>query len=195
MYLALRPPWHGEGSASAPLDAGVSASASDEPGADDKPRKKKKRRRPRTVAAPGGSDAPGAEPSYEETEPLVELTAAQRQLEWRGDDVTLPRTQLDMAGGGDARSLDDAEINATIASQSRGVQDCVVETATGTDLRATVTVKMLVDGAGRVTKSRVQAPRYLHGKGLLPCVRRALGRMKFPATGAPTQVTLPVNLG
>ena len=59
---------------------------------------------------------------------------------------------------------------------------------------ATITVKLLVDGNGRVTRSRLQAPRYLFEHGLLGCAQRALGRMKFPATGAPTLVTLPVNL-
>lgn len=189
MYLVLRPPWHAGDISSAPRDAGVIEAPED--AGPTRPRKKK-RRKPRTVAAPGAADTGEL---YEETEPLVELSSADRKLEWRGDDVTLPRTQLDMAGGREARPLDDGEINATIASQSRGVQACVVESATQTDLRATVTVKMVVDGTGRVTKTRVEAPRYLHGKGLLGCVRRALARMKFPATGAPTQVTLPVHLG
>ena len=126
--------------------------------------------------------------------PLPALTAADRALEWRGEDVALPPARLDMSAG-DARKLEDGEINATIATQADGVRTCVIQGATGTDLTATITVKLLVGGEGRVTRSRVQAPRYLFEKGLLPCVQRALGRMKFPATGAPTLVTLPVNLG
>ncbi|HEX7994239.1 MAG TPA: hypothetical protein VF506_09975, partial [Streptosporangiaceae bacterium] len=59
----------------------------------------------------------------------------------------------------------------------------------------TITVKLLVDGRGRVTRSRIQAPHYLFEHGLLGCTQRALGRMHFPATGGATIVTLPVNLG
>lgn len=157
-----------------------------------KPKKKKKRRPPGTVATPG---APDEEEYYEETEPLPVLTDSDRRLEWRGDDVTLPTTKLDMGAGAEARKLDDNEINSTIGSQAGSVRDCVVQGATGTDLRATITVKLVVDGTGRVSKSKLQAPHYLFEKGLLGCVQKALGRMKFPATGAATLVTLPVNLG
>ena len=191
MYLALRPPWGG-GTTAAPVDAGVVAVAPTDAGRPTRPKKKGRRRPPGTVATPGASEDEGY---YEETEPLVTLTAADRRLEWRGDDVALPATRLDMSGGGEARPLDDGEINSTISRQAGGVRDCVIQGATGADLRATITVKLVVDGSGRVSKSRVQAPHYLFGKGLLSCVQRALGKMKFPATGAPTLVTLPVNLG
>jgi hypothetical protein len=46
-----------------------------------------------------------------------------------------------------------------------------------------------------VTRSRLEAPRYLFERGLLGCAQRALGRLRFPATGAPTLVTFPVHLG
>jgi hypothetical protein len=107
----------------------------------------------------------------------------------------VPAQKIDMGAGGDARKLDDSEINSTVSGQTGGVRDCVVQGATGTDLRATITIKLLVDGTGRVTKSRLQAPHYLFDKGLLGCAQRALGRMRFPASGAPTLVTFPVNLG
>lgn len=192
MYLALRPPWGGAATTPPPADPDVVAVAPGS-GSAAKPVKKrpaKKRPTGATVAAQDGDDA------YEETEPDVpSLTDADRRLEWRGDDVTLPATRIDMGAGGDARPLEDSEINATINAQSGGVRDCVVNGATGTDLRATITVKLVVDGNGKVTKSKLHAPRYLLGKGLLECTQRALRSMKFPATGAPTLVTLPVGLG
>lgn len=190
MYLVLRPPWGG-GAVATPVDAGAVSMAPADAGVG-KPKKKKKRRPPGTVATPG---APDEEEYYEETEPLPVLTEADRRLEWRGEDVTLPQTKLDMGGAGEQRKLDDNEINNTISNQANGVRDCVVQGATNTDLRATITVKLVVDGTGRVSKSKLQAPHYLFEKGLLNCVQRALGKMKFPATGAPTLVTLPVNLG
>jgi hypothetical protein len=201
MYLALRPPWGGGATtATAPIDAGVVSVAPSDAG----PAGKKKRpRRPRTPGTTAPGDLPtidgtfgdnSGEGDYEETEPLAQLSASDRALEWRGDDVTLPPTKIDMAGGKDARPLDDGEINATIGAQSSGVRSCVVNSATNTDLHATIMVKMVVGADGRVTKSRIQAPRYLFEKGLLTCVQRSLGKMKFPATGAPTSVSLPVTL-
>lgn len=193
MYLVLRPPWGPRVatvvSAGPPVvvvstDAGVA-----------KPKKPKRRPRPPgTQPAPQPGDGDG-EVDLVEPEP-VRLTAADRALESRGDDVRLPAQTLDMAGGGgEARPLDDGEINQTINSQAGGIKDCIVSGATGTDLRATVTVKLVVDGRGRVIKSRIEAPHYLFEHGLLGCTQRAVGRIHFPATGAPTLVTLPVNLG
>ena len=190
MYLALRPPWGGHGGLVAPSGPPVVMVAPGDAGVATKP--KKKRRRP-----PGSAPLPvGAPDEYEESEPPPPpLTAADRALEWRGDDVTLPPTKIDLTGGAEARALDDGEINGTISSQSGGVRDCIVQGATNTDLRATITVKLVVDGSGRVTRSKLQAPHYLFEHGLLGCVQRAVGRMKFPAVGGNTLVTLPVTLG
>ena len=167
---------------SVPGDAGAGSA---------KPKKRTTKKR-----TPGSTTVADGPDEYEETEPeLPPLTDAQRRLEWRGDDVTLPASRIDMGAGGEARALEDHEINSTINSQSGGVRDCVVQGATGTDLRATITVKLVVDGSGKVTKSKLHAPRYLFDKGLLTCAQRALKTMKFPSTGAPTLVTLPVALG
>ena len=194
MYLALRPPWGTHSRLTATIDAGVIVEAPRDAGPPDRKKKKRRPRAPGTIAAPGQPDD-GTEEYYEETTPSVTLSEADRRLEWRGDDVTLPPTKLDMAGGKEARPLDDGEINATINRDSRAIQDCVVTAATGAELRATITVKLVVDGQGRVIKTKVQAPHYLFEKSILPCVQRAAGKMKFPATGAPTGVSLPINLG
>ena len=191
MYLALRPPWGGGTNAPPPGEGSAVAVAPGDAGVTSGKRKKKRRRYVNSSGAPTGP-----EDYYEETEPeITPLTSAERRLEERGDDVRLPPQKLDMGGDTEARPLEDAEINATISAQSRGVKDCVVQGATGTDLRATITVQMVVDGTGRVTRTRLEAPRYLFDQGLLNCARRAAARMKFPATGAPTLVTLPINLG
>jgi len=193
MYLALRPPWAHQ--PTAPLDAGVVAEAPSDAGI-----AKKKKRRPGGGAhrpGPGGEDEDWANSGGgEETEPakLVQLSAADRALEWRGDDTTPPKQSIDMTSGRESRSLDNGEIQSVIASQSGGVQSCVVRAAGNTDLAGTIMVKMVVDGSGRVTRSRVQAPHYMFGQGLLACVQGGLRSWKFPATGAPTLVTLPVNL-
>lgn len=189
MYLALRPPWVPRGvvrTSGAPAvvvvggDAGVT--------------RPKPRKRSRPAGATGQS---AAEPGGDADDPApVRLTAEDRALEWRGDDVVLPPRTVDLASGaGEARALDASEINETIDRQGGGVRDCVVQGATGTDLAATIAVELLVDGRGRVTRSRIQAPRYLLAHGLLGCAQRAVGRLRFPASGAATIVSFPVHLG
>lgn len=152
----------------------------------------KKKRRPST-ASPRAADA--TDDAEDPGPPQVVLSAADRALEWRGEATPTPAQSLDMASGGEARRLEDAEITSTFASQGAPVKACVIQGATNTDLRATITLKLIVDGNGKVTRSRMEAPRYLFERGLEACVQRALGRLKFPSTGAPTLVTMPINLG
>jgi hypothetical protein len=192
MYLALRPPWGGAATPAPVTEPVVAMPTSDAGAGSAKPTKKHVVKKHPT----GGTIAAGGSEEYEETEPEPPpLTEADRRLEWRGDDVTLPATRIDMGAGGEARGLDDNEINTTVNGQSGGVHDCVVNAATGTDLRATITAKFIVDGSGKVTKSKLHAPHYMFEKGLLGCAQKALRSMKFPATGAPTLVSLPIALG
>jgi hypothetical protein len=197
MYVALRPPWASHDTpptvapvvAAAPVDAGVG-----------KP--KHKRGGHRSGRGAGGATQSGDESGWGDTGgdgdqgpivQLVPLTAADRVLEWRGDDTSRPPQKIDMANGADARSLDDGEIQQVIASQSEPAQRCVTTAATNTDLKGTITVKLVVDGNGRVIKSKVQAFHYMFEHGLLGCMQHAVAGIKFPATGASTLVTLPVN--
>ncbi len=166
-----------------------------------KPKKKRpSRHRPsgNGPVVPGGNDDEqwANQGDSEETEgpPVVQLSAADKAMEWRGDDVSPPPRKLDMSN--DARPLDDREIQSTISSQSGAAQSCVVQAASAVNAAMTgvITVKMVVEADGRVSRSKVQAPHYLFEHGLLNCLKGAVGRMKFPAAGMPTLVTLPINL-
>jgi hypothetical protein len=196
MYLVLRPPWGGH--AAAPMDAATVASAPSDAGGSGKPKKKRPRHRPsgNGPVVPGGNDDEqwASQGDTEETEgpAPVQLTAADRALEWRGDDVSPPPRKIDMSS--DARPLEDGEIQSTISSQSGAAQSCVVQAATNAPLTGTITVKMVIDAQGHVSRSKLQAPHYLFEHGLLACMKGALGKMKFPATGMPTLVTMPINL-
>jgi hypothetical protein len=199
MYLVLRPPWGGH--AAAPMDAATVASAPSDAGSA-KPKKKRVRHKP--SGGGGGPTQPGGnddeqwanQGDVEETEgpPVVQLSAADRAMEWRGDDVSPPPRKIDMSS--DARPLEDGEIQSTITSQSGAAQSCVVQSASAVNAAMTgvITVKMVIDAQGHVTRSKVQAPHYLFDHNLLPCLKGALGKMKFPATGMPTLVTMPINL-
>ena len=196
MYLVLRPPWGGGASTASP-GAGVVAAVPVDAGTA-KP-KKKKRLGGGGGHTPGRTNAgpdfePGGDEPDEPGAPTIMLTAADRALEWRGDATSISR-KIDINSGEDARPLQDSEINSAVSGQTGGVRQCVVQGATGTNMTATtITVKIVVEGTGKVSKSQLQAPHYLFEKGLLGCAQRALGQMKFPATGAPTLVTFPINL-
>lgn len=198
MYLVLRPPWAGGAHVS---DAGAVALATHDAGA---PHGKHHiyrhhgHRRPGAGGPLAGGDDPGwgddQAPEQEAAPKLVQLSAADRAMEWRGDSTAKPPEKVDMAGGGEARSLSDSEIQDVIAGQSGPVQSCVVNAATNTDLHGTITVRMIVAGNGHVTRSKVEAPHYMFEHGLLACVQRAAAGLHFPAVGQSTLVTLPVNL-
>lgn len=189
MYLALRPPW-GAGAVSAPALTSAASSTADAGVGKSKP----KRHRPRR-GAPAEDRGWGEGDAEVEAAPQpVRLSAADRTVEWRGDDTSRPPQKLDMRDDSAARSLDDAEIRSTIDAQSAPVQACVVSAATNTDLTGTITVKLVVEGTGRVAKTKVSAFRYLFERGLLECIRTAVERFRFPATGASTLVTLPIQL-
>lgn len=195
MYLALEKPWQ----RAAPVEAQV---VQEPPAAPDTPGKKGGKKRRPGRGGNGGNGTSGGRGDelvgagdIEETAPLVELTAADRRVSWRGAEVVLPPAKVDMGAEDSSRSLSDDEIRATVREQSRPIIDCMVTAATGTDLRATVTIRMLVDGKGQVTRHRVQAPQYLFDHGMPACVERAVQRLRFPATGAFTLVTTPFELG
>ena len=182
MYLGMTQPWSRPdpvASASVtPIDAGTSPAPS-----------KRKRR-----GGGGRASSGGADPVDDVGEPAVVLTDADRRLEWRGDEVALPSKRVDMAGGGDGRALEGREIQMTISRDGQAMLDCIVRAVGEAPLESTVTLEMLVDGTGRVLKSRVQAPVYLFAHGLLPCAKRAAQQLGFPATGAHTVVTQPFEL-
>jgi len=177
VWLGLERPWGGSGSGSAPeeaRDAGVAAAST---GKD-----KGKRRGGRRRTAAAAEDGP------------VELSAADLALAWKGDAVELPPRSVDLGAEGDARPLTPAEINAVIRSQSQGVSDCLTEAAGNAEIKAQITLKMLVDGGGRVKKVRARAPAYLFAHGFYACVRGAALDLSFPASGAATVVTAPYDL-
>jgi hypothetical protein len=193
MYLGLRRPWERH----VPTVASDNPPVVVVPGDAGAGKPHKKHRRPAAAHPAGSGSAPfdGDAEDVDTGPTTVALTAADRASETRGDDTTLPAQTIDMAGGHDARPLDDGEIGEVINAQGGGLKDCVVQGATNTDLRGTITLKLVVDGHGKVIKTRVQAPHYLLEHGLLGCTQRAVARLHFPSTGAPTLVTFPINLG
>lgn len=187
MYLGLKQPWQqATPSVASTVDAPIAAP-------DGGPAKPVKRPgRGKGKSASGGRE-PVEESPTDETAPPT-LTASDRGLVWHGADFGLPTKSIDMSGNAaEGRPLTDGEINTGL--RGAGILECVVQAATGTELQATITVKLLVDGSGRVSKHRVQAPRYLQDHGLPACVAKAAGRTRFAATGEATLVTAPFVLG
>lgn len=180
MYLALTRPWQrAEPSVAEPTPIAEPAPAEPAPA---------RRRGRKRTPAPSAEGAPGQEAP-------APLTAAQERLVWRGDAVALPPTEHDFSSGDERRALTDDEIGAAVRAHGDAVIQCMARAASGLSLRAKVTLQLLVDGHGRVTRHRVQAPAVLFERGVAPCIGTALRAWRFPATGAPTLVTAPFELG
>jgi hypothetical protein len=174
MYLALERPWRSADVAAAVTpDAGVDPAVAT---------KAKKKRRPRHG---GGGAAPV------DSEEAATLTDADMRMLWKGDQVERPPASVDMSAGGDARSLDGGEIQDAIDSGGGALRDCVARGVGVASWSGDVTVKLLVDGGGRVVKTRVHAPAFTFDHGLLSCMRQGAARLRFPAVGGWTVVTVP----
>lgn len=181
MYLGMARPWQTEGEAVVEADAGAA-----EPVAEDGKKRKKRRRK----KGKRGAGDPEQDQFIDE---VVEVSAADRKLMWKGQSVSLPARDMDFEGSS-GRSLEQSEINSGVSGARSQIIGCIGSARGNAELRATITVKFLVDENGRVTRSRVKAPAYLQNNGLEPCVRRATRSMRFPATGAATVVTVPFDL-
>jgi hypothetical protein len=176
MWMVLERPWAGGGeTAAVEADAGVVAAG---PGAG---KGKGKGKGTKRRAAPT-EDGP------------VQLTEADLAMVWKGDAVELPPKEVDMESGAEARSLSGGEINQVIRGSSQAVSDCLTSAAGNAELKAQITLKLLVDGNGRVKKVRTRAPTYLFAHGLNACIRGAAFDLAFPATGGHTVVTAPYDL-
>jgi hypothetical protein len=163
MYLALERPWRTAARApEAGLDAG--------PAVADKPKPKKKRGR-------GGGDAPEGAPDT--------------RMQWKGDNVEKPPASVDMAESGESRSLDGGEIQGAIDDGGSALAGCVADAVGMVPWSGDITLKLLVAGDGRVAKTRVRGPAFAHDKGLLGCMRQGAARLRFPAVGGWTVVTVP----
>lgn len=192
MYVYLERPFFAAQD-EALADAGAEVAA-----AQDEPRSRKRRGRKgrkRGGHGDGTADGTGGESgeSFEESQAPA-LTEAERALVWRGEAVALPPRQVDFGEGGGGRPLDGGEINQVIRGQSERMLACIAEARGLARIDATLLVKMLVDGGGKVVKMRARAPAYLFEQGFYPCASKAARAMRFPATGAATVIEAPYEL-
>lgn len=178
MYLALERPWRSGASAAveAPPDAGPAVA---------EPAKKKKKRRRGGGGGGGVTEVP--------VDDTIVLSPADLKMSWKGDAVERPPATMDMSdpAGDEARALSNGEIQATIGADGGALERCVVDAVGAAPFSGEVTIKMLVDGQGRATKTRVHAPAFMHAAGLLSCARSAARQMGYPAVGGYTVVTIP----
>lgn len=181
-YVALEKPWGSSDDevASVTLDAG----AGDELDEGSKGRKKRRRR---------GRRANG-DVALQEIDERIQLTAADRKMVWRGPKIVLPEKNMDFAGGGGGRTLDQGEINQGVTGGQKRLMSCIAEARGQAELAANITLKFLINGDGGANKIRVQAPSYLLKHGLYECATSTVRSMRFPGTGAATLVTVPFDL-
>lgn len=178
-YLALEKPWETESNEAA---SEVAPDAVKETPTKTKKRKNKRRKkRTGDVQVAVGDDIP-------------KLRASDRKLVWKGSSIKLPTRTMDMESGTESRPLNSAEISDGVRSQHKRMMGCITKSRGNAPLKATITLKMLVGGNGRVQKSRIRAPAYLFAHGFYDCARKAASAMRFAATGAHTVIDQPYDL-
>ncbi|HKA90817.1 MAG TPA: AgmX/PglI C-terminal domain-containing protein [Haliangiales bacterium] len=109
-------------------------------------------------------------------------------------DVLRPDQTIDMQGGGETRDLGQTEIDAALAGHQQAVQACLLSARDAAGAGGRVTAAMLVGPDGRVRKTRVDAPRALVDAGLAGCLREEMARIRFPAAGGNSVVTVPLEV-
>ena len=126
-------------------------------------------------------------------DPTIVLTAADQKVISAGDSLKSENT-LDMSAGGESRELSADEIDGALARESPALLRCLGESRGAAPVVGRVVFGVVVDGSGRVQRTRVEAPSYLVHHGLYDCARKALGALRFPAAGRETVVTVPYDV-
>jgi hypothetical protein len=108
-------------------------------------------------------------------------------------DVTRPEQTIDMQGG-ESRDLGQAEIDTALSAHRGAIESCLTTARDAIGAGGRVTCAMLVGPDGRVAKTRVEAPRALVDAGLATCLRQTMSRIRFPAAGGQSIVTLPLEI-
>lgn len=181
-------PWRGEEKkvVAASPDAGAVTT-------DPKAKKKRKKRR-----GGGGAGGAGGEEWVEEGEaeaPAVVVSAADREMVWRGGGaIKAPTRSVDMGSDGDQGPLSNDAIDSTMNGSSGGVLECIRQGLAGAEMSGEVKLQMLVDPKGAVTKVRVGAPKWMMDHGFAECATSAARRIRFPAAGAHTVVDAPFHI-
>lgn len=112
----------------------------------------------------------------------------------QGDSLARGARTVDLGAAGEVRDLEQHEIDGAVARRADAITRCITSARGEAELSGRITASFLVSPAGKVTKTRVEAPAYLMGRGLAPCVRRELAALSFPATGKESVVTVPFDL-
>jgi hypothetical protein len=160
-----------------------SAAAPVAPPTPDKPQKPRRR---------GGNKAVASSLQVP-VDPTIVLTPADQKVVTAGDSLKSEST-LDMTAGGDSRELAADEIDAALSTQSPALLRCLTESRGAAPVVGKIVFGVVVDGSGRVTRTRVEAPSYLIHRGLYDCARKALAALRFPAAGRETVVTVPYDV-
>jgi hypothetical protein len=108
-------------------------------------------------------------------------------------DVARPEQTIDMQGS-ESRDLGQAEIDTALSAHRGAIESCLAAAREAVGAGGRITAAMLVSPDGRVAKTRVEAPRALVDAGLATCLRQTMGRIRFPAAGGHSIVTLPLEI-
>jgi hypothetical protein len=174
--------------ASARADAGVSI------------RKKRRRTRGAARVARAVSSAERSANTVADVEPEpepVKLSAADLRMVGQGDDLGRPDVlKLDLGDERETRELTQDDIDARFRGEEGAIVDCIMSARPDqeTYVPGQVTVKFRIQRVGTVRGVRVEAPAILQRAGLYGCIKKVVGSLRFPASGASQIVSYPFKL-
>jgi hypothetical protein len=128
-------------------------------------------------------------------QPELKLSPGDERIASSGDALGRPEHIDFTQGGDDGKELTQDELDSVFHGAQSAVTRCITDAIGDYPLETgKVTIRFRVERSGEVKKLRVEAPQLLIRRGLYACVRPAVLRLRFPASGGANVVEYPFAL-
>jgi hypothetical protein len=125
----------------------------------------------------------------------LKLAPGDERITSSGDALGRPEHIDFTQGGDDGKELDQDQIDEVFHGAQSAITRCITEAVGDYPLDSgKVTVRLRIERAGDVKKMRLDAPQLLMRRGLYACVRPAVTKLRFPASGGANVVEYPFAL-
>jgi hypothetical protein len=131
----------------------------------------------------------------EPAQPELKLAPGDERITSAGDALGRPEHIDFTQGGDDGKELDQDQLDSVFHGAQSAITRCITDAVGDYPLDSgKVTVRLRIERSGEVKKMRVDAPQLLMRRGLYACVRPAVVRLRFPASGGANVVEYPFAL-